>query len=264
MASKTFIVTDKIVSDALESVENYRKTSDKNRLVVNGGIATQLYVQPHFPYLLRPTHDLDIEPNPRLSAETFRSDVGKIIGECLKSYNPGVSILRHVYEVKIEDERKYPFFVHLYKYSANGYERNRKNLERATSDANRIKIPNSDESVHVIRPEEIIAGKGKRVEKIANILEIPEEFKDIYNHIRKKEWEKLDEKELVPVIISLVRQKELLPAQFDRGEEEFKKKLDEYRISKDIFDIGLLTRLAATRKVEFDEKYYEGIIVDIK
>lgn len=260
MTSNTFIVTDKIVSDALESVENYRKTSDKSRLAVNGGIATQLYVQPHFPYLLRPTHDLDIEPNPRLSAETFRSDVGKIIVEGLKSYKPGVSILRHVYEIKIEDERKYPFFVHLYKYSVNGYERNRKNLERATSDANKIKIPNSDETVYVIRPEEIVAGKDKRIKKILNILEVPDEFKDVYDHFRKKEWEKIDEKELIPTIFSLVHQKEILPAQFDRGEEEFKKKLDEYRISKDIFDIGLLTRLAATGKIEFDEKYYEGIL----
>ena len=43
-----FTVKDRIVRDSLNAIELYRTRSGQYRLVVSGGIATQLYTYPSF------------------------------------------------------------------------------------------------------------------------------------------------------------------------------------------------------------------------
>ena len=182
-----FTVNDKIVADSLHSIGLYRPDYGY-KLAVNGGIATQLYIIPHFPHLVRPTHDVDLLVNPRLNSKAFRDEVGEKLAKELQSYNPSVEVLRHVYQVTLEDSEKTPFFIHSYRWTVNGFDRNRKDIEREVSNANQVKIPNSDNSVYVVRPEDLVAGKVSRLEKIKEKNLLPEDSEHIYQKIKERSW----------------------------------------------------------------------------
>lgn len=256
-----FTVRDKIVGDSLKSIETYRASSGHYKPVIGGGIANQIYAYPHFPTLLRPTHDVDVVVSPRLTSDAFRQDVGRGITRTLgQYYSPEVNVLRHVYEVKTEDPEGDLFFIHSYRWTVNGWERERKTVERQVSDANHVSIPNSDGVVHIVRPEEIIVGKVQRLRKLEGKGKIPHDFNGNYRAVKGREWGVLASSDFDQWLSSLVHQKDRLPASYDRGKEEFQKALDAYVGSKDLFDIALISRLASDRKIDFDEKYYDGIL----
>ncbi len=259
MTSK-FTVVDKIVGDSLAAADSYREQYQYYKPVVGGGIATQLYTYPNFPDLLRPTSDLDLFIKPKLNPAAFRNAVGKNLAKLLEEYKPQVSVLRHVYEVKTEDKEGHQFFIHSYKWTENNWEREKNNVERQVSNASPLSIPNLDRTVYTVRPEDILADKVRRLGKTEEQCKIPTKFNGNYRAVRNRNWDTLGEQDLNEWLPLVVQQKNRLPGYFDRGEDEFRNAVNEYRVYKDLFDISLLVKLASNKKIDFDEAYLSKII----
>jgi hypothetical protein len=258
-----YTVCNKAVEDSLIATKRYRDRYRTMKPVVSGGIADQLYTHPYYPELMRPTHDLDLIVYPRLSAETFRNDFGKNLADLLPYYNPEISVLRHVFEVKINENEDH-FFIHSYKWTENGWNRQKKNIERQIANASPINIPNTKHAVYVVRPEDIIAGKLSRLDRVHQTQGIHIDMEYNYYTAIERNWNLLDNNELQQWLSSLKKQKSALPSFYDRGKDAFIRALDDYVVSKDLFDISLIVRLASEKKIEFDEKYLDHIVEEIE
>ena len=258
--NRKFTVKDKIMEDSLEAIWDYRSLSDKYKPTITGGIATQLYAFQFYPELTRPTHDMDLVTVSRMNSENFRRDLGKNLAESLEHYRPKVGVLRHVYEVHLEDEEEYPFFIHSYRWTANGWERQKRSIERQVANANRVVTPSAVISAYVVRPEDLVVGKLSRLNKLEEKGKIPPSFNGKYDLLKGKELATLADEDLSAWLDELTRQKVRLPAFYDSGKEKFRSALDEYVTSKDLFDISLISKLAINKSIDFDEKYYNNIL----
>lgn len=251
-----FTVADQIVSDALNALEEYNGFEGcKN--IVYGGIACQLYTHPHYPSLVRPTHDIDITVPVRLTSETFRNEMGRKLSNLLKQYNPAVEISRHVYDVTLKDADEDPLFMHSYKFTENKWERHKKNIERQISDSNMVDVPNSSGKIHIMRPEEMIVEKMDRLNRIG---QKSQQIEEDYESADKRDWSKLSKKDFDSLLMGIIKQRSRLSAYADKGTEGFMIVLNEYRAAKDIYDIALISKLSSEKKIEFDEKYYDMIV----
>ncbi|MBI1934984.1 hypothetical protein HYS31_00950 [Candidatus Woesearchaeota archaeon] len=260
MSSK-FVVLDEIVGDSLSVLSSYRSVSA--RPVVIGGTAAQLYTAPHYPELLRPTHDIDLITVPKLTADSFREGLGKYLNENLGKYNPKINILRHVMEVKLEDNEKSPFFIHTYKWTNNGWIRYGSSIERQVANANLVPFPTSSKSIYISRPEDIIAGKISRITQVKDKTGFSEDYQVKYEKAKARKLELLGDlkpEEFNVWLAALNLQKQQLPAYYDRGADEFTKALDNFRANKDIFDISLLAKLILNKKIDFDDRYLNEVI----
>ncbi|MBI2670357.1 hypothetical protein HYX18_00020 [Candidatus Woesearchaeota archaeon] len=255
-----FTLEDVILKDSLEAVSQYQKSSPRNQFVIVGGIANQLYTYSVFPALSRPTTDLDIDSDNYINFATFRDDVASVISKSLQRYSPKTSDKHHIFQIEVKDEDATPLLIHSYKFSVNAYERNKKSLERQVANAHWVNIPNFDSQVLVVRPEEVLYAKLDRLRKVDKGNRIPEELKEMYERIRERDWIPLADEDLKQWLVNLIREKQMLPGAYDEGELEFKKKLDHYRSSKDIYDVSLLITLALQEKLNIDESYYQEIL----
>ncbi|RLJ08237.1 MAG: hypothetical protein DRP13_02645 [Candidatus Aenigmatarchaeota archaeon] len=255
-----FTIKDKIVEDSLVAVSLYNQDQQSYTVVVTGGIANQIYISNYFPELLRPTHDVDLIIYPKIDASFFRNNTGPFFAKELNRYNPEVNILRHVYEIKTENEDGDIFLVHSYKYTRNGWERQKRNIERQVSNANEIINPKTNKPLKIIRPEDLLFTKLSRIEKIKNSLDFSDGLEKHYKDFIERDWNRLAEIEIYIWLETLKKQKTRLPAFYDRGEDEFKKELRRYTASKDMFDVSVISRLISEEKIEFDERYYDEIL----
>ena len=139
-------------------------------------------------------------------------------------------------------------------------EREKQNIERQISDSTLLPIPYSEERIRVVRPEEIINGKLRRLKKVRSRIAFQNGLEDCYEHLKKREFEKLTDKNPQAWLSLLAQQKTNLPAFYDRGHDEFREALHQYVVSKDLFDVYLLARLATEGKIEFSETYYDRIL----
>jgi len=254
-----FTLKDKVMQHSLKALSSYEEVGN-DRLIVDGGIANQLYVQPHLPDLLRPTHDLDLLPECRFTYRLFKEKIGEYFKTILQMYDPEVSVLRHNYEVKLTDQNGNPFFIHAYKWTQKRFEQERRNLERKAANANEITIPNSAKPIYVVRPEDIVQGKTRRLKKLDEKGKITEDCQEGYRSLRERDWETLAGQDFTELLEIVVRKKRLLPAFLDGSREEFNKALDDFVCSKDIYDIALISLLASIGVVDFDERYYDQIL----
>ena len=255
-----FTLDDTILRESLEAVGKYQQSKQKNQFVIVGGIANQLYSYTSFPGLIRPTTDLDIDSDKYINYATFRDVVAREICDSLKSYKPAISDQHHIFQIEIKDEDEVPLLIHSYKFSQNGYEKNKKSLERQVSNANFVKVPKSDCKVLVVRPEEILYSKLDRLKKLEKGGKIPEELKKLYDVTKNRDWISFADEDLKQWLSSLKIEKLMLPTCYDRGEKEFKKALDHYRVSKDFYDVSLLITLALQGRINIVEDYYDEIL----
>lgn len=251
-----FTLDDKIVTDSLVATSTYASRDGFQKSAVIGGIALQMYAQQALPQYKRPTHDLDLIIIPHLTAEGFRRGIGQEMVSLLPQYHPKVNILRYVNEVKLTDPEEIPFFIHSPKWTERGYERKAKTLERQISNANRLLVPNTAYEVPMVRPEDIAADKTRRLLDLDMRGELSLQKGAAYRAVRKGNLGILAEGDLETEHQTIQQKKNLLPSAYDRGELEFRQALADFRASKDLFDLSLIAKLAATHAIGFDEKYF--------
>ena len=259
MASK-FTIDDSIVRDSLVVVERSARETGVP-IIAKGGLAIQMHIlMSSMGDHKRPTSDLDILPNKRLSAAEYREGIGRIATEALVQYSPKVRKTRHNYEVEIKDEDGEPFFIHAYKWSENGFEREKEDVARQTSNAVLLTIPGTETQISVIRPEDIIHGKVSRLKRIDRDEGITLDDQVLLSAVMKRNWHDLSGVDMEEWLHNLERQKGHLLAYVDSGIDQFKKALDNYRGAKDMFDIALLLRAAGTGGMAFDNTYLDRVL----
>lgn len=254
-----FTIDDLIVRESLDAINHYDKERPDDKFVVIGGIATQIYTDKYSHELLRPTTDLDIATDKKVSFECYKDGIGGYFAHRLNKYNPHISSLRHVLEVKLTDDKP-NFLIHTYKFTENGFQRNKRDLERQVSNSLRTEIPGSTSKVHVVRPEDLLDSKLNRIRTISTKGKIPEDFKELYGNIQKNIWAGFSKDSMKEWLDTLKSEKEELPFIYDRGFEEFTQALDHYRCSKDLYDVALILSLALNGNLSFDESYYRDIV----
>ncbi len=254
-----FTIDDVVVKESLDAVNHYDKENPDNKFVVIGGIATQLYTDKYSHDLLRPTTDLDLATDKKTNFESYKNGIGGYLAHRLNKYGPHIASLRHVLEVKLTDDKP-KFLIHTYKFTENGYKRNQRSLERQTSNALKLQIPDSTSKVYVARPEDLLDSKINRIKIIITKGKIPEEFKLLYENIERNIWSGFSKDNMEEWLNDLKQEKEELPSVYDHGFEEFTQALDHYRCSKDLYDVALLVSLALNGNISFDESYYRDIV----
>ena len=99
-----------------------------------------------------------------------------------------------------------------------------------------------------------------RLKKLEKGGKIPEELKKLYDVTKNRDWISFADEDLKQWLSSLKIEKLMLPTCYDRGEKEFKKALDHYRVSKDFYDVSLLITLALQGRINIVEDYYDEIL----
>ncbi len=254
-------LADTIVQDSLEAVTMYNSFCPSHALSVYGGTAVQLHTFGHYPGLARPTHDVDLDIVPKLTADAFRKDVGEPLAGFLLPYAPQVHVLNKVYEVGLRDPDNVPFFVHSYKWTQGGWERQGRSVERRARNATTLAIPTTDAQVKVCRLEDLLATKHARLQIIAMAHhEIPESLHNLYKKFITRDWGALGEHDLQGWLPEVMAKKETASVMFDRGGDEARAAKHDYVSAKDLFDVCLIAKVVREGKASFDEQYYDRIL----
>lgn len=256
-----FTLRDRVLQDSLASLASYEDLAN-TKLVVDGGIASQIYINDHFPNLLRPTHDLDLLAAHRFTQREFKEQLGEYFKTLLGIYSPEVHVLRHNYEIKLKDKGKNLFFIHTYRWTIGRFDIEKRNMERRVSNSTRVKIPNSEGEVYVVRPEDIVHGKLRRLKKLEELGKLTEECKGRYGDLVCRDWESLASQDFSELLGKVMEKKNRLPAFLDASREAFKSALDDFVCSKDIYDTSLVSLLSSLGLIEFDESYYDRIVTN--
>ena len=257
-----FTIENDLLVDSLKAISEYRENGGKYDLVIIGGVATQLYASySRYPEFLRATHDIDLNTNTRIKGKVdFRENIGNPIASHLTDYNPEVTT-RGFYSVKLTDEENTSYLIHMVQYGKQFFETKRHGLERQVSNANMIRYPkftpqnNLDFKIKIVRLEDIIAGKEKRIQHLKE--RGLNTYEEETNLLEERDWVKLGEIELSSRLKHVNIERNNLLAYMDGGRPKNKKELNRYNMEKDIFDICLLSRLFTEGKLNFDESYYE-------
>ncbi len=256
---RKFTIKDNLVIDSLNAIDAYRSESEEYKPVIHGGIANQLYTNRYFPNLLRPTNDLDILVAQKMDPERFRKHTGPGITSHLEKHNPAVNIRKHVYEVMIKDDEMPPFLIHFYRYTKEGWRREENDTRRQIANANVVGIPNSKGMTYVVRPEDLMIGKVRRLRTLGRKKKLLGYKQGLYQKVENRDWDILANQNLEEWVNRLTQEKNILPAMYESGEKEFIRVLDDYTSSKDLYDISLIARLFTNKLIGFDEKYYDRI-----
>ena len=256
-----FTPKDIVVQDTLKAIASYsQKPSTEYKLLLLGGMATQLYAYNSLPDLMRPTTDIDLVGNKLLTYSLFKHEVGLSIAQRLENYNPEIKPRsHHTFQLSIKDRQGDPLLVHLYRRSKNRFELEKRTIERQFSNANTLPIPNSDKNIDILRLEDLLeqkVGRFSRLKRLERIQKIPKDLREQYDRIKKRDYVTLASQDLADSLQELKKEKTRLPSYYDHGHEAFQEALDHYGSSKDIFDVCVMLKLAMTNALDFDENYF--------
>ncbi len=254
-----FNVLEDIVQKTIASVGTVQKTlgSSQTPLIV-GGMATQLHALA-YPDLLRPTLDLDLT-NCEDYAD-FRNFSDKIGDPLLKEikqrgYQAQIKRVRFGYEIKVMngqgEQAKELFFIHL-DALPQPY-RNKQKIEIAEELRNAIEMGVQGVPVYVTRMEDIIPRKIKRLrEKIKEMADGDELLESLHTYAEQGRWGDLSS---VPLQEWATR---ITESQNDFTKNKITRPPARYVVSKDCFDICLLSRVIEANPAKFNKAYYLAV-----
>jgi len=253
-----FTIKNKIVRESLASLSRNAEETYSSMLV--GGIANQLYNISQ-PDLLRPTTDADISSYLPLTTPQFRY-LGEGVSKDLEElgYSTKLGSSRFAHEIRMREDG-HPFFIHIETPTKKYFERIKRRLEREHSDANTFRIPGTEATIKVVKPEDIITGKLRRLKYLDSEGLIPENLVDIYDRLKNRDFGTLAEVELVQWLENIVAERIALPGYIDVNSGEFETKSLQYKASKDLYDVSLLSR-RIKEGLDFDEKYYDMVLAE--
>ncbi len=250
-----FTLNDSIVKESLKAVsDNAHARYAAKKVVLAGGMANQLYNSDR-PQLLRPTTDIDFSVYPIFRNSDFR-DFEPYVSGNLTGYKPSSRTSSRQYEIRVNDNG-YPLFIHFDpKPSASYLERISKWLERTHENANEIESAEVGTKISVIRPEDFLVGKMRRLAYAETNGLVPEDLKGALKRVKNRDFDFLPQEKLAQFLEEVVHERDVLPSFVDANGEELRKRSMEYKVRKDLYDISLISsRLAG---LGFDEQYYDS------
>ncbi|MEM5802376.1 MAG: hypothetical protein QXO57_00225 [Candidatus Aenigmatarchaeota archaeon] len=247
-----YTIRDELVRSSLEAIAN----SSPEGLFLAGGMANQLYICRIYPELLRPTHDADfgrVPPmNRSLLEELYRNCFGVI-----RKYNPRRGNDREGFFIQLKEDEN-PFFIHFERPSKKYWEKNRRIRERELDTANEVYIPDTTSKLKVVRPEEIISSKLRRIYFVASKGLLTQELQNLYDKIKKGQFDV--EINFLEWLKHLIQLKNSLSGYFEVSDEHGREARLRYNAEKDLYDILLLKKLADAGEIDFNERYLRQIL----
>ena len=249
-----FTLKDKIVKEAMGSLSPAGKNRDECPVVV-GGMAVQLHCQDMIDRV-RPTSDTDVIYIPEINSYSdFSSGIGGEIAEHIKSHGYQVALKKVKHrpncEVKIMDgqgnKAKERFFIHFDGVPTNKPKScniNKRQVENASE------IGYSGSSVYVLRPEDILASKLKRLKrKMIDAGDVSGLEQALFNTADSARWSELAKTPLEPWLDHIIDvQNSFPPEQVTLPTR--------YVIDKDFYDICLLARKIEGTDGMFNKAYF--------
>ncbi len=255
--STRYTLNDKLVRDGLASVARV----SPHGIYLAGGIANQLYIYPHYPGLLRPTNDADFARTQPIDHATF-DEIYEASKTPLGQYKLRRGRDREGFFIHLSDDTL-PFFIHFEKTTKPHWEKVKGTKERQYSTSNEVVIPETTSRIKIVRPEEIVLGKVRRLSYLAKKgMLTPESYRS-YQVVVNREFEKLGDLDLSAQLSKLSDLKDSLSGHFEASVEQGTHARQVYNGEKDIYDISLLFNLIAVRQVGFDDAYYDDILKDV-
>ena len=254
-----FNVLEDIVQRTIASVGTVQRglSSSQQPLVV-GGMATQLHALA-YPQLLRPTLDLDLTNCEDYS--DFRDFSSKLGDPLLKEirkrgYQAQIKNGRLGYEIKVMngqgDQAKELFFIHL-DALPQPY-REQEKIETRERLRNAIILEVQGVPVYVTRMEDIIPRKLKRLrEKKKEMTDGDELLESLHSYAEQGRWDTLS---TIPLEEWATR---ITESQNDFTRNKVTRPPARYVVSKDCFDICLLSRVIEANPAKFNKAYYLAV-----
>jgi hypothetical protein len=263
MVLSYFTIKDTIVKKALETLASDRYEDRSHTPIVVGGMATQLHCR-DTPNRLRPTSDLDTMYLPQIADyEVFSNGIGKDISYELKRAQYQVQLKkirnRPQYEVKIMDgqgnQAKELFFLHFDQRTPELAKKTSAINERES--ANAIEITYDGKPLYVVRIEDILSHKIKRVRKnITNSQEVASLEKAVFTNADRGKWQALANMSLEPWLQEIIDAQNKLPVNGALPKE--------YVINKDLYDLCLLARKIESSPELFNIAYFSNARQEIE
>lgn len=253
MVLSYFRALDNIVNDAARIVANVSTDSYANSPVIVGGMAIQLHCL-DYPDLLRSTSDLDVFTIESFANRAaFMAGFGDRISRGVREagYQVQVKKSRNSYTIFMMDgqnsKAKQLFLINFDYSSPKNHERTKHVSERRASNAVYLK----EKGLHVVRIEDIIPHKLKRLRGVLRRLDRVENLTmALYEDAEDSKWTNLAG---VPLGTWL----ELITIEQNRFTDAEKRRSPSlYVVSKDLYDIALLSRVIEGTPGSFNKAYY--------
>lgn len=156
-----YVLTDRISLESLVGISNCGKNYG-----IAGGMAIPLHCYSQMPSFngFRNTDDADISMCPQLTYSQFKDGIAGLVCTHLfdKGYICDLSKPHGNYEIMVREDGSQPFFLHFSRRSQKWLERFGERIKRELENVKEVKIPEREQSVLVIRPEDIVLPKLQR------------------------------------------------------------------------------------------------------
>jgi hypothetical protein len=157
----------------LDSLTAISRISDGHQTCVVGGMATNLYCWPEIPR--SGTNDIDLNTVTYLTKNKFHKGIGRDLSKELEElgYSPRLWASGRNFGMNVtDDDEKGVLFITLPNRSRKHYKSHLPIMDREYENSMEIEIPNREgEKIRVIRPEDIIAPKLRRL-GLKDVLDI--------------------------------------------------------------------------------------------
>lgn len=260
-----YTLNDEIVTQALLSVLD----SSRPIPVLVGGMAVQAYMPKSYHKLRRATNDVDLLPEGENTKGKLKKELERTLGKSLsnKKFNPKFKKNRGGVEVEIGNS-KHPFYIHYATFTSPFWEQNRDWKQREIRESRYIESETGDQilRLRVFRPEDIIANKTRRLNNLYSEGNLRAEPKERYHALFARDFARLHERVDLDVARDLVdgtRGVILETTKRNRGmfTSEIIGLIKEFKAQKDLFDCGILSRLATEGIIDFDMAYFSEAMI---
>jgi len=260
MALKFFDLDELIVQHSLSALGKLPKKRD---VFVAGGIATQLYNLDKRE-LLRPTSDIDL---PDISNEDFKEFVagkGNELKEILEKEGYKVQLKRGHYSNNVLVRKDSELFsLNFTRYNKELHDKTAHITKREYENSSSINLPwNTTQKLKIIRPEDILANKSKRVSSADESIISKEGilysiFLDYakngdFKHLEMPEW---DLKKWCKKLTS--KQNELNALDLPENGLEKTEAFQSYKLNKDLYDLSLMSNFIFKNPSKFNRAYFD-------
>ena len=235
-----YTLLDKIYRFALRQgyAEN-EDFEDNIDLRVVGGSATQLYTQEGA--LLRPTNDIDFAPSRKLSKQGCRIWGDRVQSKLMEfGHEASHKKTRSGHEVSLDglDE---PLFVHIDNYTPKFWKNNEFRIRAEDERSNHIDL--DGQRVKVVRPEDVIAGKMKRLTYLARKGHLSDEEYGFFTLLEHGLFDDLVLPDLLAMATELNYDRRRNLEFFAKMDDKEREKIvSKYLARKDLYDAMLLVK----------------------
>ncbi|MDD4353230.1 MAG: hypothetical protein PHN56_02100 [Candidatus Nanoarchaeia archaeon] len=227
--------------------------------IIVGGVAVQLYCKED--KLKRPTNDIDFLPEYLgFIGKNTLSDVGEKFQSESKKMNYYIehSKNRGGYEIKMFNGEYAPLFFHLSTFSENYWEKHFNEKKREIEHANIISDKKYTVKVHNL--EDLVVNKTKRLNYMDNQGLLNESESKKLSDIRSGQIEsayfEFDPEQKLDEFVNLRRDNLNECGEPESQGKEYWTSLNNVKILKDFYDLGLIGMMVVNGQEKFDIKYF--------